>query len=375
MNWIRDNILKLVIILVVIIVAIVLVSIFAGGGDDEPVVTGTGYTELENKLQAAAINYAKDHPDLRPSSVEKPIRIKLATLIDDDYIGEIHAIENSKTVCNGYVDIILKEEKTEDYKLVPHLICGNYYETSTIRDYIIKNDLVTTGDGLYQDGQGYIYKGDYPTNHIMIGEKRYRILSITADGELKLLSTEDTVGRYVWDNRYNTEKDKLVGINTYSVSRMKENLEYLYSNTKESDDDEVFFTDEEREYMIDYPFCVGKINPDDPTINPQAECAETSIQKVGLMNISDYFKISTAPGCKNTSTYECNNYNYLFDTGDIVTMNASAKNTYDYLIIIEGEIREFEAKNGFPLSPVIYIDGDNMFVTGEGTRDNPYEIR
>ena len=375
MNWIRDNILKLVVILVIIIVAIVIVSLFAGGDGSEPTVTATGYEELENKLQAAAINYAKDHKDLRPKTVEKPIRIKLATLIDGRYIGEIHAIDNSNTVCTGYVDIVLKEEGKEDYKLVPHLICGNYYETSTIKDYIIKKDVVTSGDGLYQDGNGYVYKGDYPTNNIMIGDVRYRILSITDDGYLKLLSTNDTVGRYIWDDRYNIDVDKLVGINTYNVSRMKENLEYLYSSTSDENDDEIYFTDDEREYMVEYPFCVGKLNPEDPTINPKAECAETSIQKVGLMNVSDYFKISTSANCKDTSTYDCNNYNYLFDTGIIVTMNASSQNTYDYLIIKDGEIKPVESKSGNILSLVIYIEGSNVFVSGEGTREDPYIIR
>lgn len=49
-----------------------------------------------------------------------------------------------------------------------------------------------------------------------MGEKLYRIIEITEDNELKLISTTKYQDSFVWDDRYNIEKDRNYGINDYA---------------------------------------------------------------------------------------------------------------------------------------------------------------
>ena len=82
MNFIRDNILKIgVFLLIAIIVIVVVVSCSNKNGvgiDDS-----TGYIEMENKLQTAAIKYVKKNQNLLPKTVDQPRKINLDTLVNN----------------------------------------------------------------------------------------------------------------------------------------------------------------------------------------------------------------------------------------------------------------------------------------------------
>lgn len=374
MSWIRDNILKLAIILVIAIIAIVLVSIFAGKKSEPNVETGDGYQELEKKMYDAAIKYAGDHADILPKTKDKDLNVKLRTLVEGNYIGELHAIEDKNVVCTGNVKITLLDLDTNDYDFIPHLECGKYYETQSIKEKIINNQVVTTGDGLYKQGDEYVFKGDYPNNYIKLGDGTYRILSITKDGDLKLLSTFSTSVRYIWDNRYNSEVGTYVGFNNYTISRMKDNLEFLYTNTTQ-EDGEIIFVENEKKYFKEHDFCIGKINPNDTNYNIAGECAETYTYYVGLMNISDYYRASISAECSGPNDLDCNNYNYLFKKGPYVTMNADSTTSYKYIRIDDGVLNTIEANNGDSLYMTVYIDGNNSYLSGEGSEKDPYVLR
>ena len=60
MNWLRDNILKILIILGITIVVIIIFALFMKPKEDN-VVKGSKYSELETKLQNAAIKYVNSH--------------------------------------------------------------------------------------------------------------------------------------------------------------------------------------------------------------------------------------------------------------------------------------------------------------------------
>ena len=65
----------------------------------------------------------------------------------------------------------------------------------------IKENVVTTGDGLYkdeyEDGR-YFYKGADPNNYIIFDDEMWRIMSLEADGTIKIVSNLLQF-RYSWD--------------------------------------------------------------------------------------------------------------------------------------------------------------------------------
>ena len=63
----------------------------------------------------------------------------------------------------------------------------------------------------------YVYRGEEPKNFIKVGDRLYRIIEIKGN-ELKLVSNKRLDATFVWDDRYNTDKGDLVGINNYSKS-------------------------------------------------------------------------------------------------------------------------------------------------------------
>ena len=171
------------------------------------VVKGSKYSELETKLQNAAIKYVEKHRNLLPTSNDNVTKIKLSTLQENNYIGKLIAVDDSSVSCDGYVDIAVINEEENDYRFTPYLTCGNYYTTKTIGDYIIDIETKdgtferTTDAGLYKSGDEYIFRGEKVNNYLVLGEHKYKIIKIDKDKSLKLMSTVSTDNDYVWDDK------------------------------------------------------------------------------------------------------------------------------------------------------------------------------
>ena len=384
MNWIRDNIVKILIIL--FIAFVVIIFAVACSGDDDKIGTesATGYAELENKLQNAAYKYVDKNRKLLPKEYGKVVKIKLDTLIANRYIKEIHALENNSIVCSGYVEITKKTTNENDYRYTPYLKCGKYYETKTIADYIKTNELIVQeGDGLYllssnDNGSSYYYRGEKPKNYIVLDERLFRILEIDSDNYLKLIAVDKTASTYVWDNRYNASIDKAndYGINDYYVSRIKDSLELIYENTVNPKIGS-YITSKERGYIVDKNFCVGKRSKTDKAISIVNECKETNTQKVGLITVSEYYRISTSQGCTEVGKLDCNNYNFLYGyrSNKFVTLTSSSDNTYSYFSSNGGKYEETRCNKSYYLYPVIYINNNTLYKSGSGTVSDPYIVR
>ena len=377
MSFIRDNIVKIMIILIVVIVVIFVVA--ACTSRKTSTVDSNGYIEMENKLQNAAIKYVKKNKGLLPKTTDKTRKIQIDTLINNNMLSEMHAEEDSNVACTGYVEIIKKSEDEDIYRYTPYIKCGKYYQTKVIAQYIKDNEeVVTTGQGLYALGDKYYFKGEYPNNNIVLGERLYRIIEITEDNNLKVISTMKTSNSYNWDDRYNSEKEDYYGINVFSKSRLKEHLDFLYENTDEKQG-EVYFSDVEKDYIIEHDFCVGKRSVNDVSINSDSECKETIPLKVGLISLNEYYRASIAAGCTAINKQECNNYNYLYsiDGGSIkmITAIGNADDTYSFYSIHYGDLTLKKTYTDSKLYPVIYLDENILYKSGTGTADDPYIVR
>lgn len=389
MNWLRDNIAKILIILGVTVVAIVIIALVsAKPKKTEEIVSGTKYGELETKLQNAAVNYIEKHKKLLPTSTEKTTKVTLSTLIKNNYIGKMVAVEDKNTKCTGYVEITKVSEDKNEYRYTPYINCGSYYSTKTIGNYIIDKETEggtftrTTDAGLYQSNNEYIYRGENPDNFVMLDQHLYRIIKIDGDKSLQLISTTPTDDSYVWDDRYNINRksiDNDDGINDFLKSRLHDTLVSLYTNETKKEG-EVFFTDTEKSYIVPHEYCIGKRSLNDQNIYSGAECTEKVELNVGLLSLNEYSRASIDTNCVGIYDKSCANYNY-FNTlykkssYSYVTLTASADNTYQYYKVRYGNVELTKTNNTKQLYPVIYINSKAIYSSGTGTATDPYIIR
>ena len=363
MNFIRENIVKIITFIVILVVVILICSfLFKGKGMSK----ASTYTQMEENLKVAAEKYANENTKILPKDEKEQTKVNTDTLINSKYIKEFHSIEDENVKCSGYV---LINKNGDNYKYTPYLKCGKYYETTSLVDYIKKNEtVVTSDDGLYQYNNKLIFRGENPNNLVKIDEGTYRIIEIE-DDKIRLISTDRYKDRVTWDNRYNINEEKYVGINNFEKSRLKDYLKDAYNSD--------FFSDVERKFMVSYDLCIGKRNLDDESIDGVVECSNKyPDMKIGMLYASEYMRASIDPNCTSTSDLSCTNYNF-FDSisSDFDTLTAVADDTYQFYFVDDGVLDVKKASSNFSFYPVIYIDKNTLYAAGDGTEENPYTVR
>ncbi len=365
MGFIRENILKILTIVVVFIIAIVVIVVFFGGKN---VKSSSSYSNMESNLVLTTKKYLNDNKKLIPKNNGEISKVNIDTLVNEKYMKDLFAIEDSNIKCSGYVQIINKEG---NYDYVPYVKCGKYYETKKISDYILDNYVeIVNEDGLYKMGEKYVFKGEDPNNYIKLGNRIYRIIEINEKGELKLISTERYIDQVVWDDRYNVERDKDDGINDFSKSRLKDSLKEVFEDVE-------FFTEEEKNKIVEHDICIGKRTKTDVSIDGASECQQQyPNQKISIIQLSEYSRASIDPNCKTINDKACINYNYMKNiSSSMRTITASADNTYQVYLVNNGVADLVRASASFSLYPVIYIDNLSIYNSGDGSLENPYTIR
>lgn len=366
MEFIRDNILKILGGVLIVIIIIIVISSCSGKTTERAI----GYVAMENELQQTAIKYAKRNTSILPKTKENVSKVQMSTLYTEKKMQKITAAEDSNVKCQGYVNIYMNN--TSGYKFVPFLKCGKYYQTKTIAEYILNNEeIVTVDDGLYKDGEDYLYRGEYPNNYIKIGERLYRIMNITSDNYLRVVSNEYITESVVWDDRYNSESQREYGINNYTKSRLKKSVEDLFD--LEND----YITDEEKNVMVKHDICIGKRSKTDGVIEKNHECDETlNDVYVSLPVVEDYFRASIDSGCTDITKNECNNYNYFqsmkFRTH---TLTASKDDTYSVFSLTKSGYNYRKASYSSYLNIVFYVNNNVIYKEGNGSLENPYIVR
>lgn len=385
MNWLRDNILKILIILGVTVAVIIVIAVIFAKPKGEELVSGAKYGELETKLQNAAIKYVNKNKKLLPKSTDDIAKINLATLEKNNYIGKIVAVDDKNVKCTGYVEVAKISEEENSYRYTPYISCGNFYVTKTIGDYIIDTETKdgtferTTDAGLYKINDEYVFRGENVNNYILLDSHVYRIIKVDADKSLQLISSEKTIDSFVWDDRYNIERNRNDGINDFLKSRLHDSLDFIYRNT-DSENAELVFSSKEKDYIVSHDFCIGKRALNDSNIYSGVECKEKVPLKVGLISLNEYARASIDVNCKGIFDKSCANYNYFNSLGtrdeySYMTLTGVSDNTYQFYRVRYEEVEISRASTSGPIHPVVYINNRVIYSSGTGTSTDPYVIR
>lgn len=346
-------------IFMIIVIIIVLIASCSGGGK-------LTYEELEAKMIYSAKKYYVTNSSNLPSKDKDKVELSLQTLIDGGYVKETSKITKDKVSCTGKVIVV---NNNGNYLYSPYLDCGSNYKTKYLED-VIKDEanVVTSGNGLYKSGTGYIFKGDNVNNILILNEVKYMIMSID-DAGIRVVDTSKRES-VAWDDRYNVDKQGSMGINDYVSnninSRIKDTLEEIYKN------DEVYPKDI-KGYFTTNSICIDKVSIDDVKSNDGCG-KKLDGQVFSLLTANDFFKPSLDENCA-TNNKACVNYNYLSSLGNSWTITADKDTSYKVYKITSGDLELKNASGMATYKIVTYLDKNVLYASGDGSETNPYVVK
>lgn len=326
------------------------------------------YSEIENiMLTATKEHFAKNKDDL-PKSYNEIVTLSDTDLVTIEAMKPISEyLKNDNISCSGSVTVTNIDGK--NYRYTPYLDCGESYQTLKFMDYINKAvPIVETGNGLYKLNDELIYRGDNVDNYLKFNGKIYRIVKFIDNSPI-IIYTDEKLNSVVWDDRYNIDKNSNLGINDYSVSRVRDSLNELYKGT-------TLISEENKKLVISHTIYIGKRNNKDTDKTGTLE-KSTSIENqfISLLPIYDFLNASTDKNCTTSTSASCSNYNYLAKYNyNWWTATTTSSNTYQVYRISNSATLTSASSNGY-LRPVLHLVNDALYVSGTGSKQDPYIIK
>lgn len=356
-DYIKDKIYYILGFTVLVIVILIIINACSNRSGS--------YEDIENDMVEAAKEYYSNRKNRLPKEDDSSIEISTGTLIDAELLEEIVDPNNKNQTCSGHVEVT---KVGDDYSYTPFLTCKDNYEPEYLTDIIkdVKTD--EYGNGVYEIGDELVYRGEDVNNYVQFNNQLWRIVKMDAEGDFKLVLAEKTSDKYSWDNAYNSDENKSVGITTnYLITNIRKALNDYY--------DENFTTDSKAK-IVSKDLCVGKYAKDDE-FSVEKECSIIKEdEKIGLLTASDFKNSSLSEKCINLTDNECRNYNYMSDYININTwlLNTASDNTYKVLRL-NGYLSWSNASTKVSINPSIYISKGSIISEGKGTLNNPYIIK
>lgn len=326
------------------------------------------YADVEATMKNAAMDYYSETENKGSLPEEgESVSVGDTVLSEGGYMKPLEK-QIKKHTCTGKVTVT---KKGINYIYAPYLNCGKTYKTIEFYNKVIKG-AVTEGDGLYQSTNGYVFKGDNPNNYISLDNRLWRIISIDENNTMELVST-DYVELVIWDDRYNSSETSQTGYNDFAKSRFKEIFEEILKNNKTKYHTEVILPESLKDTLIPVNNCTDKYTL---TQTDFSNCNSRNELNISAINASEFISASLDAECKTPKNKECQNYNYLSIREEAFTVSGVSTNNYEVFYVgTTGALQLTDANDNIGFFPVIRIPDSMMYVSGNGTKDDPYKIR
>ncbi len=346
----------------VIILIIIVVAIFRSCTGP-----GTNYEKTERTMLKAAEKYfaseGQDLPAVNESKEVSSLELSGGGFMKDlsEYLVDVS--------CTGKVTAY----NHNDHMLyVPHLDCTDY-KTQHLADKIKEDNLVDSDvektdyvSGLYDMEGTLVFRGKNPNNYVSFGGITWRIIDINTSGIIRLIRTESEKKAISWDTKFNSQAKKAYGINDYKNSYIVEKM----------NDDYKDFKDDNKVHLAPYSVCIGKRGATELAVDYKIDCASVlENQYIGVINSSDFARASLDENCVKITNGACTNYNYLSDVAvETWTSTALKRNTYEVIYLNGGIAAAMNARKTSTYNWVIAIEGNEKYISGNGTKETPYLI-
>jgi len=327
--------------------------------------------KYEEKMISAAEDYFEEKDKL-PKKEGEVVTVKLSTLVKGEYIKSSEDTLDDST-CKGSVTArnngaSIEENNGGFINYTVNLECKDY-KTKTLNSLLMQ-DLTTTGSGLYNQGNIYVFRGDEVNNYITFFGTKYRIVSIDENGIVKLIKSESESIEVYWDIKYNIETESSSGKNIYTDSYIYKYLLEIYNDSKKTDKNS-------KKHMVASSVCTGARDVNDLSLNNASEClTKLDNQIISLLGVTDYAMASIDPDCISITARSCRNYNYMKDLFlDNWTVTPVASNSYEVYYMYNGLAKYQSANKYSSFNIVINIDGNEIIESGDGSENSPYVIK
>ena len=235
-------------------------------------------------------------------------------------------------------------------------------------------EIVESGDGLYADeyeSGKYIYKGTNPNNYITFNNETWRIISVEADGTIKIMRNE-SIGNRAFDSGNS---------NAWETSDIKTYLNDTYLPTITTNQDKI----------VSHTWSIGGVTYGNRDLADQIN-DENGIQSqnvsVGMITASEYLRANTNTeqcgnlSINNTNYTTCKTTNWMYSivpsNGYLWTISPSDSTSISVFSVGGGAsgvgrlfINYANDSNG--VSPVLYLSSD-ITLTGDGSSANAFQI-
>ena len=232
-----------------------------------------------------------------------------------------------------------------------------------------KEEIVTSGDGLYEDEyeDRYIFKGTNPNNYITFSGEEWRILSIEADGRIKIVRNA-LDGELVWNSS---------AVNNWIGASLNTYLNDVYRN-KLSDKNKI----EPSRWSI------GAITENNNDLKDQINDEKSKIWSgdIALITVSEYIRTNSNKvqcgtfSLTNDNYSTCKNTTWLYLNDNWWTLSPWTGSGYVFRLYSDGLIDPYFVGNTcggtyytHGLRPTLYLNS-NVQLTGSGKKSDPYKI-
>ena len=143
----------------------------------------------------------------------------------------------------------------------------------------------------------------------------------------------------------------------------------LYENQDE-------FSDTDKGYIVPTNLCIGKRSEEETDNSGNVECKEVVENwPLGLIQANEYLVASLDNNCKKLMDRNCQNYNFFSEFEgsywSITTNTLRSDKVYKF----NPEPFSTSAISEAGIRAVIELDKYSVYVSGEGTEENPYIIK
>ena len=329
------------------------------------------YSEVENIMLKTAKTHMEKNKSKLPHNINDVVTISVADLVRNDEMKDISEyLKDDSISCKGTVKIT---NINSTYRFTPDLDCGDAYKTKKFIDVIKgNNSIVESGSGLYNMNNQLVYRGDNVNNYLKLSDKMYRIVKFVDDEAVIIYSDKEY--KSSWDDRYNIDRKSTVGINDYSVSRIKEYVDSLYQGRDILKIDKDGF--DSKQLVVAYPLEIGK--RDGKNIDNSGNLEKSAVienQFIGLLPVYDYLNASLDKNCSIVNSESCMNYNYFSKLEySWWTATASSLDSFRVYYIFNNLSTSF-ANRTVQVRYVLHLAKDALYVSGNGTLQHPYIVK
>ena len=285
---------------------------------------------------------------------------------------------------------------------------------------------VTSGNGLYADSVTsgrYIYRGTTVNNYITFNNETWRIISVEADGTLKIIRNEQISGGKQWDPKgardsststYCTSASDY-GCNAWAATTnlvgMPSAFTQHYPKGNTTSDSTTYSGTVTQDASLNTylngtyynsltttaqkQIVTGTFNVSTPGFYTDTETLEVDAEqekqyrwqgKIALMTVTELLRASTDSGCTSLnvgynsgSSSVCKNSNWLWPTFNAssyewtISPYVTSALTRVWFVSSSGFVSSYNAIDALGVRPVVHLSSD-ITLGGSGTSSAPYQI-